>query len=78
MFVSLPHCAFDISATGKRFSHGGKYGPEIPVNLHFYSPEQAVKLAENKIMKIEENFNETVKHCVKSTINVACYWECPI
>ena len=48
IFLSLPNCALDILATGKRVNHGGKYGPEIPANFHFDRPEKAIKLAKTK------------------------------
>ena len=42
MFLSLPHCALDIFATGKHINHGGEYGLEIPANFHFYGTEKAI------------------------------------
>ena len=42
MFLSLPHCALGIFATGKHVNHGVEYGLEIPVNFHFYGPEKAM------------------------------------
>ena len=45
MFLSLPHCALDIFATGKRVKHGGEYRLEIPADFHLYVPEKAIKLA---------------------------------
>ena len=29
----------------------------------FYGPEKTIRLAKNKITKIEEKLNETIKHC---------------
>ena len=45
MFLSLPHCALDIFATGKRVKHGGEYRPEILADFHLYVPKKAIKLA---------------------------------
>ena len=42
MFLSLPHCALGIFATGKLVNHGVEYGLEILVNFHFYGPEKAM------------------------------------
>ena len=65
MFLFLSYCILVIFITGKRANHGaGKYGLEIPANVHFYGPEKAIKMTKNKI-KIEENLNATVKHCLK-------------
>ena len=68
IFLSLPHYALNIFATGKHVNHRDEYGLVIPKNLQsldFRWPEKAIKLAKNKITKIEENLNETVKHCPK-------------
>ena len=65
MFLSLPHITLDIFPIGKRVNHGGEYGLEIPANFHFYGPKRPLNLLKNKITKIEENLNETVKHCLK-------------
>ena len=59
MFLSVPHCAFNIFATGKPVTHGGEYRLEIPANFHFYVPEKTIKLAKNK-MKIGEGLSKTV------------------
>ena len=61
----LVHCALGIFATGKRVSHGGEYGLEIPTIFHFYGPSRPLNSAQNKIMKTEENLNKIVKHCPK-------------
>ena len=45
MFLSLPHCALDIFATGKCVNHGGECKLEIPPNFHLHGPEKAIKLA---------------------------------
>ena len=47
LFVSLPHCTFDIFANGKGINHGGEYELEIPANFNFYVLEKANKLAKN-------------------------------
>ena len=69
VFLSLSHCALGIFATGKKVNHRDEYGLEIPTNLqslHFHGTEKAVKLAKKvKKTKIEENLDETVKHCPK-------------
>ena len=62
MFVSLLHCALDILATRKRVNHGGKFELKIPAILYLKKPLNWLK---NKITKIEENLNETAKHCPK-------------
>ena len=41
MFLSLPHRALDIFATGKRVNHEG----EIHASFLFYGPEKAMILA---------------------------------
>ena len=48
IFLSLPNCALDILATGKRVKHGGKRRPEIPANFHFDKPKKAIKLVKTK------------------------------
>ena len=86
MFLSLPQCALEIFATGKRVNHGGKYGLEIPANVLFHGGEKAIKLTKkNKVTKINENLNETLKNCLKMYTNflhemhfMACYWACPL
>ena len=68
IFLSLSHCALVIFATGKHDNHSDEYGLEIPTNLqslHFHGSEKAIKLAKKVKKKIEENLNETVKHCLK-------------
>ena len=71
MFFSLPHCTLligtlQIFATRKRVNHEGEYGLEIPKNSNFYGPKKRpLNQLKNKIKKIEENANETVKHCLK-------------
>ena len=65
MFLSVPPLRFGRSCNWKRVKRGGKYGLEIPAIFLFYVPEKVIKLAKNKITKIEENLNESVKHCLK-------------
>ena len=43
MFLSLPHYDLDIFATGKRISHRGEYGLEIPASFNFCGREKAIK-----------------------------------
>ena len=39
---------------------------EIPENFHYYEPEKTIKLdKKNKIIRIVENVNETVKYFLK-------------
>ena len=48
IFLSLPHYALNIFATGKHVNHRDEYGLVIPTNLqslHFRGPEKAIKLA---------------------------------
>ena len=47
-FLFLPNCVLDVFATGKRVTHGGEYGLEIPSNFHFDGPEIAMKLVKIK------------------------------
>ena len=47
MFLSLPHCALDILATGKRVNDGGEYRLEIPETFYFYGPEKFIQVAQN-------------------------------
>ena len=65
MFLSLPHCFLDIFATEKRVDHRCEYGLEIPANFHFHALEKAIKLTKKENDRVEENLNETVKHCLK-------------
>ena len=51
MFLSLPHCALEIFATGKCVNHGDEYGLEITENFHFYGPEKAINLAKKQNVK---------------------------
>lgn len=60
MFLSLPHCAFDSFATGKRDKHGGKYGLEIPMNFHFYRLQRPLNWLKRGIKQMEESLNQTV------------------
>ena len=61
-FFYLPvPCTLGILATGKRVNYGGKYGLAIPGNFHFQRPEKL----KNEVLKVKENLNETVKHCLK-------------
>ena len=62
MFLSLPHCAFDSFATGKRDKHGGKYGLEIPMNFHFYGLQRPLNWLKREIKHIEESLNQTVNN----------------
>ena len=55
----------DIFETGKHVNHGGEYGLEISIIFHFYGPKRPLNSHKNKLMKIEENLNEIVKHCPK-------------
>ena len=48
VFLSLPHYALNIFATGKHVNHRDEYGLVIPKNLQsldFRWPEKAIKLA---------------------------------
>ena len=63
--VSIPHSL--------RFGHLSKWKTRQPwrwiatgnpCEFLFYGPEKAFKLTKNKITKIKENWNETVKHCL--------------
>ena len=54
------HCALAIFLTGKRINRGGGYGLEIPANVYFYDPKEAINWLKNKIYKIEEKFKENV------------------
>ena len=45
MSLSLLHCTLDIFVTGKRVTHGGEYGLEIPATFHFYALEKAIELS---------------------------------
>ena len=62
MFLSLPQCALDIFATEKHANHEGEYGLEITAVFHLDGTEKTIRLAKNKMTKIEEKLNETVKH----------------
>ena len=42
MLLSLPGCTLSSEVTGKRVSYGAGYGLEIPANLHFYGPANAI------------------------------------
>ena len=68
MFLSLPHCALDIFATGKLINHGGEYGLEILANFYFYVPEKTIKLAKIKITKVGESLNGIAKQCLKLNV----------
>ena len=68
IFLSLPHCALDIFATGKHVNQRDEYGVEIPKNFSsniFMDLERPLNWLKNKIPKIEENLNEPAKHCPK-------------
>ena len=54
MFLSLPPLRFGRICNWKRVKRGSEY-----------VPEKVIKLAINKIRKIEENLNESAKHCLK-------------
>ena len=48
IFLSLPHCALGIFATGKYVNHRDEFGLEIPTNLkslHIHGTEKVIKLA---------------------------------
>ena len=62
VFLSLPQYALDIFATEKQTNHEGEYGLEITAVFHLDGTEKTIRLAKNKITKIEEKLNETVKH----------------
>ena len=66
--LSLSHCTLGIFATEKYVNHRDEYGLEIPTNLkylHFHGLERPLNCLKSKMAKIEENVNETVKHCPK-------------
>ena len=66
MFLSLPHCALDIFATGKRVNHGGQYGLEIQANFHFYVPQNTIKLVK-KSNKDQRKLKQNCKTLSKVT-----------
>ena len=68
MSLILPHCVLDIFPTGKCINHGGEYGLENTVNFHFYRPKKSLNWPKNKVTKSKDNFNETVKHCLKQNL----------
>ena len=66
IFVSIcPHCALDVFGTGNAPSVEVKTNWKSLQCFIFCVPEKVIKLAKNKIRKIEENLNESVKHCLK-------------
>ena len=68
IFISLSHYALEIFAIGKLVNHREEYGLVIPTNLqslHFIDLKRPLNWLKSKIIKIEENLNETVKHCPK-------------
>ena len=80
MFLSLPYCALDIFATGKRVNHGGEHGLEISANFHFYGPEKAIKLAKKlKNIKDRRKLKPDCKawckvKCIKISYNKCLIW----
>ena len=65
--MSLPccyPCTLNTFVTGKSVNNGGEYGPEIPADFNFCG-KRPLNWIENKITKIVENRNKTVKHCLK-------------
>ena len=56
MFASLPHCALNIFAIGKRVNYGGEFSLPIFIFMYLKMPLDWLK---NKITMIEKSLNET-------------------
>ena len=54
----------DIFATGKHVNHGGEY---LQCFI-FIKLKRPLNSRKNKIVKIEENLNEIIKHCPKENL----------
>ena len=65
MFLSLLCCALDIFATVKRVNHGRKYNWKYLQIFIFMDLKSSLNWLKNKITIIEENFNGTIKRCLK-------------
>ena len=79
IFLSLPHCALEIFATGKLVDHGGEYGMEMPVNFHFYEPKKAIKLAKKRSNKNRRKLKRNRKtscevKCIQISDNRCIRW----